>query len=154
GQVYDVTQFTKVVEFNDVAALEAALAPGDVACVLTEPALTNIGMVLPQPGYLEALRNVTRKYGTLLVIDETHTISTGYGGYTRAHNLEPDFFTICKPHCGRVPRPGYGGYSRTHNLEPDFLTIGKPIAGGIPCSVYGCTAEMAEKMKQAEIDAG
>jgi glutamate-1-semialdehyde 2,1-aminomutase len=59
------------------------LAPGDVACVLTEPALTNIGMVLPQPGFLEALRSVTRKHGTLLVIDETHTISTGYGGYTR-----------------------------------------------------------------------
>ena len=123
GQVYDVTQFTKVVEFNDVAALEAALAPGDVACVLTEPALTNIGMVLPQPGFLEALRTVTRKHGTLLVIDETHTISTGYGGYTR-----------------------------THNLEPDILTVGKPIAGGIPCSVFGFTAEVEARMRKAEAE--
>jgi glutamate-1-semialdehyde 2,1-aminomutase len=121
GQVYDVTQFTKVVEFNDVAALEAALAPGDVACVLTEPALTNIGMVLPQRGFLEALRAVTRKHGTLLVIDETHTISAGYGGYTR-----------------------------THKLEPDFLTVGKPIAGGIPCSVFGFTAEVEAGMRKAE----
>ncbi len=123
GQVYDVTQFTKVVEFNDVAALEAALAPGDVACVLTEPALTNIGMVLPQPGFLDALRAVTRKHGTLLVIDETHTISTGYGGYTR-----------------------------THKLEPDFLTVGKPIAGGIPCSVFGFTAEVEARMRKAEAE--
>lgn len=125
GQVYDLTTHTKVVEFNDVAALEAALKDRDVACVITEPALTNIGMVLPQPGYLDALRELTRKYGTLLVIDETHTISTGYGGYTR-----------------------------THRLEPDFLTIGKPIAGGIPCSVYGCSAEMAVKMKEAEASSG
>lgn len=123
GQVYDVTQFTKVVEFNDVAALEAALAPGDVACVLTEPALTNIGMVLPQPGFLEALRDVTRKHGTLLVIDETHTISTGYGGYTR-----------------------------THKLEPDILTVGKPIAGGIPCAVFGFTAEVEQRMRKAEAE--
>jgi len=123
GQVYDVTQFTKVVEFNDIPALEAALAPGDVACVLTEPALTNIGMVLPQPGFLDALRAVTRKHGTLLVIDETHTISTGYGGYTRMHNL-----------------------------EPDFLTVGKPIAGGIPCSVFGFTSESEARMRKAEAE--
>jgi glutamate-1-semialdehyde 2,1-aminomutase len=123
GQVYDVTQFTKVVEFNDVAALEAALAPGDVACVLTEPALTNVGMVLPQPGFLEALRAVTRRHGTLLVIDETHTISTGYGGYTR-----------------------------TYKLDPDFLTVGKPIAGGIPCSVFGFTAEVEARMRKAETE--
>lgn len=125
GQVYDLTSHTKVVEFNDIAALEDALKDRDVACLITEPALTNIGMVLPQPGYLDAMRELTRKYGTLLVIDETHTISTGYGGYTRSHNL-----------------------------EPDFLTIGKPIAGGIPCSVYGCTAEMAERMTAAEKEAG
>lgn len=123
GQVFDVTQFTKVVEFNDLPAIEAALAEGDVACVLTEPALTNIGMVLPQPGFLEGLRALTRKHGTLLVIDETHTISTGYGGYTRAHGL-----------------------------EPDFLTIGKPIAGGIPCSVFGFTAEVEARMRQAEAE--
>jgi glutamate-1-semialdehyde 2,1-aminomutase len=125
GQVYDLTSQTKVVEFNDVVGLEKALQPGDVACVLAEPALTNIGMVLPEPGFLDALRSLTRKYGTLLVIDETHTISTGYGGYTRVHGL-----------------------------EPDFLTIGKPIAGGIPCSVFGCTAEIGERMREAEAEAG
>ena len=104
-------------EFNDVAALEAALKPGDVACVLCEPAMTNIGMVLPEPGFHDALRSLTRKHGTLLVIDETHSISTGPGGYTRAHKLEPDFFVL-----------------------------GKPIAGGIPSAVYGFTAEVAERM--------
>ncbi len=123
GQVFDVTQFTKVLEFNDLPALEAALAEGDVACVLTEPALTNIGMVLPEPGFLAGLRALTRKHGTLLVIDETHTISTGFGGYTR-----------------------------THKLEPDFLTVGKPIAGGVPCSVFGFTAEIEARMRQAEAE--
>ena len=93
GQVVDLTANTVVVEFNDLDAVEAALKDGDIACVITEPALTNIGMVLPQPGFLEALRAVTRKHGTLLVIDETHTISTGYGGYTREHKLEPDILT-------------------------------------------------------------
>src|SRR5215475_1040263 len=80
GQAADLTANTKVVEFNDISALEAALAPGDVACVITEPALTNIGMVLPQPGFHDALRALTRRAGTLLVIDETHAISTGPGG--------------------------------------------------------------------------
>lgn len=125
GQVYDLSQHTRVIEFNDVEALEAALKPGDVACVITEPALTNIGMVMPQPGYLKALRELTRGYGTLLVIDETHTISAAYGGYTRAEKLEPDFFTM-----------------------------GKPIAGGIPCSVFGFTAEIDQRMRAAEAEAG
>jgi glutamate-1-semialdehyde 2,1-aminomutase len=102
---------TKVVEFNDIAALEAALAPGDVACVLAEPALTNIGIVLPDPGYHEALREICTRTGTLLVIDETHTICTGPGGATKAWGL-----------------------------EPDLLTIGKPIAGGIPAAAYGMSA--------------
>jgi len=125
GQVYDLTQHTKVVEFNDIPALERALAAKDVACVITEPALTNIGMVLPEPGFLDALQRLTRENGTLLVIDETHTISTGYGGYTR-----------------------------TYGLAPDFLTIGKPIAGGIPCSVYGCTEEVMLRMREASKRAG
>jgi glutamate-1-semialdehyde 2,1-aminomutase len=125
GQVYDLTQGTVVVEFNDLDAIERALKAGDVACILTEPALTNIGMVLPQPGYLDGMAALAKQYGTLLVIDETHTISTGYGGYTRMHNLRPDFFTL-----------------------------GKPVAGGIPCSVFGFTAEMAKRMQQAEADAG
>ena len=121
GQVIDLTENTRVVEFNDVAALEAALAPGDVACVLTEPALTNIGMVLPDEGFHAALRHLTRRHGTLLVIDETHSISTGPGGWTRAHGL-----------------------------EPDFLTLGKPIAGGIPCGVYGFTAAVESRMRHVQ----
>jgi len=117
GQAIDLTGNTKVVEFNDSDALEAALAPRDVACVITEPALTNIGMVLPQPDFHAALREITRRTGTLLVIDETHTISSGPGGYTRAHGLEPDFFVL-----------------------------GKPIAGGIPAAVFGFTAEIAARL--------
>lgn len=119
GQAVDLTENTVVVEFNDLEALERALAGGDIACVITEPALTNIGMVLPEPGFHEGLRRLTRQYGTLLVIDETHTISTGFGGYTR-----------------------------THGLEPDFFVLGKPVAGGVPCAVYGFTAEVAQRMEQ------
>jgi glutamate-1-semialdehyde 2,1-aminomutase len=117
GPPVDPTVTTKVVELNDVDALEAALAPGDVACVLTEPALTNIGIVLPEPGFHEALRDLTRRKGTLLMIDETHTLSAGPGGYTAAHGL-----------------------------EPDVLTAGKPIAGGIPAGAFGVTEEVAERM--------
>ena len=121
GQVQDLGAFMRVVEFNDLAALEAALAPGDVAAVLCEPAMTNIGMVLPDPGYHAALRRLTRAHGTLLIIDETHTISTGPGGYTRAFGLEPDLFVL-----------------------------GKPIAGGIPCAVFGVTEPVARGMRAAQ----
>ena len=117
GQALDVAASTVVVEFNDLAALEAALARGDVACVLAEPALTNCSMVLPEPGYHAALRRLTRQYGSLLIIDETHSVSTAWGGYTRAHGLEPDFFVV-----------------------------GKAVAGGLPCAVYGFTAAMGEAM--------
>lgn len=110
-------QTTRLVEFNDVAGLEAALAQGDVACVLTEPMLTNIGMVPAEPGFHDALRELTRKYEVPLVIDETHTISTG-------------------------PR----GYTGTYNLEPDFFVLGKSIAGGIPVAVWGSSEAMAEKI--------
>lgn len=120
GQVTDYSQTTRVIEFNDLAALEAALEKGDVAALLCEPAMTNIGMVMPDPGFHDAIRSLTRKHGTLLIIDETHTISTGPGGYTRAFGL-----------------------------EPDFLVMGKPVAGGIPASVYGLTAEMAEAMSNS-----
>ena len=85
---------TRAVEWNDVDALEAALAHGDVACVLAEPALTNIGIVPPEPGYHDALRRLTREHGAYLVIDETHTICAGPGGATKAWGLEPDFLTI------------------------------------------------------------
>ncbi len=117
GQMTDLTQFTRVVEFNDLAALEAALAHGDVACVITEPVLTNSCMVLPEPGYLDGVRHLTRAAGTLLLIDETHTISTGPGGYTRAHGLEPDLFVL-----------------------------GKPIAGGVPASAWGLTEDVARRL--------
>ncbi len=124
GQAYDITEYTRVVEFNDLAALELALADNQVACVITEPALTNIGMVLPAPGYLEGVRQLTRQHGTLLVVDETHTISTGPGGAARAWGI-----------------------------DADFLVVGKPIAGGLPCAVYGFTAEMAERMQRAKNNA-
>lgn len=108
---------TVVVPFNDLDALEAALATDEVACVLAEPALTNIGIVLPDPGFHQSLRALTRRYGTLLVIDETHTICVGPGGATREWGLEPDFFVI-----------------------------GKPIGGGMPAAAYGCTGEIAERL--------
>ncbi|MGH3520832.1 MAG: aspartate aminotransferase family protein [Haloechinothrix sp.] len=111
----DWDRTTRVVEFNDIDALERALAAQDVACVLAEPVMTNVGVVPAAPGYHDALREVTRRTGTLLIIDETHTISTGPGGYTRAYGLEPDLFVL-----------------------------GKSIAGGIPAAVYGMTAEVAE----------
>jgi glutamate-1-semialdehyde 2,1-aminomutase len=107
-----------VVEWNDVEALERELAHGDVACVLAEPALTNIGIVLAEEGFHDALRAATRETGTLLVIDETHTICAGPGGYTAAYGL-----------------------------EPDLLTIGKPIAAGIPAAAYGFSAEVAKQLE-------
>ena len=118
GPPVDPAVTTRVVEFNDVDALERELAAGDVAVVLTEPALTNIGIVHPQPGFHTALRALTRRHGTLLAIDETHTICCGPGGYTREHGL-----------------------------EPDIVTIGKPIAGGVPAAAYGFSAELAERIE-------
>ena len=118
-----LAETTRVVEFNDVEALRRELAHGDVACVLAEPALTNIGIVLPEPGYHDALRAATRETGTLLIIDETHTLSAGPGGYTQAHGL-----------------------------EPDLLTIGKPLAGGVPAGAYGFSAEVAERVKREITD--
>lgn len=118
GPAVDPSVTTRVIEFNDIAALEAALAPRDVACVLAEPAMTNIGIIHPDPGYMEALRGVTRKTGTLLVIDETHTICAGPGGCTREWALDPDFFVI-----------------------------GKPIAGGLPAAAYGMSDEVARRVQ-------
>ncbi|HWJ06622.1 MAG TPA: aspartate aminotransferase family protein [Steroidobacteraceae bacterium] len=114
GQAVDLTQGARVVEFNDVEALREALAHGDVACVIAEPVMTNSCMVLPDPGFHDELRRLTRETGTLLLIDETHTISTGPGGYARAYGLEPDLYVL-----------------------------GKPIAGGVPASVWGFTDEVA-----------
>ncbi|MBC7919189.1 MAG: aminotransferase class III-fold pyridoxal phosphate-dependent enzyme, partial [Rhodoferax sp.] len=103
GQVHDLTQHTVVVEFNDLVALEDALAKGDIACVLAEPAMTNIGMVLPDPGFWEAAQALIKKHGAALVLDETHTISYGPGGYTRAHGLQPDALVVGKPVGGGLP---------------------------------------------------
>jgi glutamate-1-semialdehyde 2,1-aminomutase len=125
GQVHDEAALTRVIPFNDIAALEAALAPGDVAAVLAEPVMTNCGMILPDPGFHAALRELTRQAGTLLIIDETHTLSTGPGGYTRAHGLEPDIFTV-----------------------------GKAIAGGLPAAVWGVTADLAARMDAAQARIG
>src|SRR6476620_504875 len=122
GPQVDPRFTTKVIEFNDVAALETALSARDVAAVLAEPVMTNIGIIHPEPGYHDALRELTRKYGTYLIIDETHTICTGPGGYTASHEL-----------------------------QPDFLTIGKPLAGGVPAAVYGFTEEVSRQFS-AQLD--
>ena len=107
---------TKVVEFNDPEALRQALAPQDVAAVLMEPALTNCGIVLPENGYLDAVRQITRETGTVWVVDETHTWCAGPGGYTTAYRL-----------------------------EPDMITLGKPVAGGIPAAAFGLSKEIYDK---------
>ncbi len=124
GQVHDLTAHTVVVEFNDLVALEAALAQGDVACLLAEPAMTNIGMVLPEPGYWEAAQDLIRHHGTALVLDETHTISCGPGGYARAHGL-----------------------------QPDAVVLGKPLGGGVPCAAYGFSTPWAQRVVQAKRNA-
>src|SRR3954470_20546608 len=120
GPPVDPALTTRAVEFNDLAALEAALAEGDVACVLAEPAMTNMGIVLPEAPYHAALRALTREHGTLLVIDETHTFSAGPGGCTAAWDL-----------------------------EPDLLTIGKAIGGGVPCGALGLSEAVERGMLDA-----
>ena len=119
----DPTTTTRVVEFNDLAGLEAALAFGDVAAVLTEPALTNIGIVLPAPGFLEGVRELCDRAGTLLILDETHTFSAGPGGATKRFGL-----------------------------RPDAVTIGKSIGGGVACGAYGLAAELADRVLDAVHD--
>jgi glutamate-1-semialdehyde 2,1-aminomutase len=117
GPDVDPALTTRVVPFNDLESLERALADRQVAALLIEPALTNIGIVLPEPGYLEGVREITRRTGTILIHDETHTICAGPGGVT-----------------------GDGGY------EPDMLVIGKTIGGGIPVATYGMSAEVGEQV--------
>jgi glutamate-1-semialdehyde 2,1-aminomutase len=118
GPPVALDETTRVVEWNDVEALERELAVGDVACVLAEPALTNIGIVHADPGFHDALREATHRTGTLLIIDETHTLCAGPGGYTAAYGL-----------------------------EPDMLTVGKAIAAGIPAAAYGFSREVAEQLE-------
>ena len=124
GSPVDVTETSRVAEFNDLEGLERQLKNGDVAAVLMEPAMTNIGIVLPEPGYLAGVRELTRKYDALLIIDETHTFSAGWGGMTMRDSLEPDIFVI-----------------------------GKAIAGGIPTGTYGLSAEFAAKvLERTDLD--
>ncbi len=118
GAPVDLDVTTRVVEFNDLPAMEAALAHGDVAAILMEPAMTNIGIVLPVEGYLKGVEELCKKYGTLLIIDETHTISVGPGGMTKQLGLKPDFFTI-----------------------------GKALAAGIPVGTFGMTQAVADAIK-------
>ncbi|MCX5979487.1 MAG: transaminase, partial [Chloroflexi bacterium] len=129
GPQVDPATTTRVVEINDLAATEAALAAGDVAAILIEPALTNIGIVLPEAGYHAALRELATRYGAILIADETHTISMGPGGATAAWGL-----------------------------DPDLLVIGKAIAGGLPGAAYGMRRELAEQisgeLQRDEIDTG
>jgi glutamate-1-semialdehyde 2,1-aminomutase len=117
GQVADLSRTTVSIPFNDSDALEAALSSGDVACVIAEPVMTNCGMILPKSGFHQTLRETTRATGTLLHIDETHTISTGLGGYTAIHGL-----------------------------DPDILVVGKPVGGGVPVAVWGMTEDVAERI--------
>jgi glutamate-1-semialdehyde 2,1-aminomutase len=108
GPAVDPAQTTRAVEFNDVVQLEQALADGSIACVLAEPAMTNMGIVPPAPGYHAALRALTRRYGTLLIIDETHTFSAGPGGCTQLWDLAPDIVTIGKCIGGGIPSGALG----------------------------------------------
>lgn len=119
GQVAELTQTAVCAEFNDLSSVEAALAQGDVAAILTEPVMTNSCMVLPEAGFHDGLRQLSKKYGALLIIDETHTISSGLGGYTRVHSLCPDIFVV-----------------------------GKCVAGGMPTAVWGLTDDIAKRYEK------
>ncbi|HEX6873946.1 MAG TPA: transaminase [Micromonosporaceae bacterium] len=124
GAPCDVLQTSRVAEINDLPGLERELRHGDVAAVLIEPALTNIGIVLPEPGYLAGVRQLTQRYETLLIHDETHTFSAGPGGATGLWHL-----------------------------DPDVVTIGKAIAGGVPCGAYGLSASLAERaLSRTDLD--
>jgi glutamate-1-semialdehyde 2,1-aminomutase len=120
GPAVDPAETTRVVPYNDLEALERALTDRQVAALLIEPALTNVGIVLPEPGYLEGVRSLTQRYGTILIHDETHTICAGPGGVTGAMNL-----------------------------APDMLVIGKTIGGGIPVAAYGMSTEVADRVRAA-----
>jgi glutamate-1-semialdehyde 2,1-aminomutase len=125
GQVTDQTRTTKVVPFNDLPALTRALSEGDVAAVLAEPVMTNCGMIQPIESFNEALRDLCTQCGSILILDETHTLSSGISGYAGAHDLKPDMFVV-----------------------------GKAIAGGIPAAVWGVTTEIAARMDEAQAEIG
>ncbi len=153
GQVADLTATGICVEFNDLAAVEAALQTGEVAAILTEPVLTNCCMVLPDPGFLDGLRQLTRQYGALLILDETHTISTGLGGYMSAHRLDPDIFVLGKPVAGGVPaavwglRPAIVAGLAAYDAKrpPGFSGIGTTLSAN-PLQLAAMRATLAEVM--------
>jgi glutamate-1-semialdehyde 2,1-aminomutase len=118
GAPVPLDETTRVVEFNDLEGMEKALQNGDVAAILMEPAMTNVGIVLPDEGYLNAVGELAKKYGAVWIIDETHTISVGPGGMTKELGL-----------------------------RPDILTIGKSIGGGIPTGAFGMTQEVANRIQ-------
>ena len=125
GPPVNPAETTRVIEFNDVSALEKALKTRDVACVLMEPAMTNRGIILPDPDYHDALREITRDTGTMLIIDETHTICCGPGGYTAEHGL-----------------------------QPDILTMGKPLASGVPVAAFGISQYVADRVMERILSDG
>jgi glutamate-1-semialdehyde 2,1-aminomutase len=141
-------------QFNDVDSVRRALGQGDVACVLAEPALTNIGIVLPEPGFHDALRELTHSAGTLLVIDETHTVCAGPGGYTARHGLAPDVLVIGKPIGGGVPAAAFGmtrGVAAQvedamHGDETDVSGIGGTLAGN-PLSLAAARATLSSCLR-------
>ena len=137
GPAVPPPQTTRVVEINDLDALERELAHRDVACCLFEPALTNIGIVLPDEGYHQAVRELCTRYGTFLVIDETHTLCAGPGGYTRAYDLEPDFLTVGKPLAGGIPAAAYGMSEETAARVVAALPEGPVDVGGIGGTLAG-----------------
>jgi glutamate-1-semialdehyde aminotransferase len=143
GPPVDPALTTRVVQFNDVAGLERALATQDVAAVLCEPALTNVGIVLPEPGYHEALRDLTRRHGTLLIVDETHTISAGPGGLTRAMGLEPDLLTLGKPLAGGIPAGAFGMTDRVAGAVAARVELEDVDVGGIGGTLAGNALSLA-----------
>lgn len=159
GPSFPVGETTRVAEFNDIASVEAGLAHGDVAVLIMEPALTNIGIVLPEPGFLEACRDLCTKYGTLLLIDETHTISAGPGGCTAAWGLQPDIFVIGKSIGGGIPTGAYGisedvaAAIRAH-AEADLVDVGGvggTLAGNV-LSTAAMRATLGEVLTEAAFE--
>jgi glutamate-1-semialdehyde 2,1-aminomutase len=143
GPPVNPVETTKVIEFNDVEALENALAPGDVACVLAEPVMTNIGIIHPDTGYHDKLREITKRTGTLLIIDETHTICTGPRGYTGEYGLKPDMFTLGKPLAGGVPAAIYGFTQEVNDRFHAHLNLEDSDVGGIGGTLAGNALSVA-----------
>ena len=159
GQVADMAETSVAAPFNDLAAVEVLLAKGDIALILTEPALTNTAMVLPQPGFIEDLMEAARRHGTLVCIDETHTISTGYGGFTRAHDLHPDFFVLGKPVAGGLPAAVFGFSAKVEadmarvlaTKVPGYSGIGTTLSGNM-LTLAAMRACLEEVMTQSAFD--